>query len=134
MSTHHPLRTPAASTPWTTTTVVTEPVPEYESLKSAAAVAPKSRAWTLREQDRQRRTARLPVPDKPGSAIRLRRADVDALFKPAIPKPTTSIVPGGDVAGFRLPQRLSLSEFSAERGSRLHAYLQVSALQRNRVQ
>ena len=134
MSTHHPVpaHTGGIHTR-TTTTVVTEPVPEYESLKSAAA-AHRNLGVDAARQVASGELRAFRFSDKPGSAIRLRRADVMRSSSRSSPKPTTSIVPGGDVAGFRLPQRLSLSELSAERGSRLHAYLQVSALQRNRVQ
>lgn len=85
MSTHHPVPAHAGGIHTrTTTTVVTEPVPEYESLKSAAARTEIS-VWTLRDKiaSGELRAFRF---YKPGSAIRLRRADVDALFKPVIPE------------------------------------------------
>lgn len=69
----------------TTTTVVTEPVPDYESLKSAAARTEIS-YWTLREKIASGELRAYRFSDKPGSAIRVKRADVDALMKPVIPE------------------------------------------------
>jgi excisionase family DNA binding protein len=68
----------------TTTTVVVEPVPEFESLKTAAARTEIS-VWTLREKIARGELRAYRFSDKPGSAIRLKRADVDSLFKPVIP-------------------------------------------------
>ena len=69
----------------TTTTVVVEPVPDYESLKTAAARTEIS-YWTLRDKIASGELRAYRFSDKPGSAIRVKRADVDALFKPVIPE------------------------------------------------
>lgn len=68
----------------TTTTVVTEPVPDWESLKSAAARTGIS-VYTLRDKIAAGELRAYRFSDKPGAAIRLRRTDVDAMFKPLIP-------------------------------------------------
>lgn len=69
----------------TTTTTVVEPLPEYESLKTAAARTEIS-IWTLRDKVASGELRAFRFSDKPGSAIRVRRADVDALMKPLLPK------------------------------------------------
>jgi excisionase family DNA binding protein len=68
----------------TTTTMVVEPVPDYESLKTAAARTEIS-IYTLRDKVASGVLRAYRFSDKPGSAIRVRRTDVDALFKPVIP-------------------------------------------------
>lgn len=68
----------------TVTTTVTEPVPEFESLKTAAARTEIS-VWTLRDKIARGELRAYRFSDKPGASIRLKRADVDALFKPVIP-------------------------------------------------
>lgn len=68
----------------TTTTVVIEPAPKYESLKGAAARTEIS-VWTLREKIASGELRAYRFSDKPGAAIRLKRSDVDALFRPVIP-------------------------------------------------
>lgn len=58
--------------------------PDYESLKCAAARTGISH-WTLREKIASGELRAYRFSDKPGAAIRLKRNDVDALFKPVIP-------------------------------------------------
>jgi excisionase family DNA binding protein len=62
-----------------------ELAPDYESLKSAAARTEIS-VWTLREKIANGELRAYKFSDKPGAAIRLKRADVDALFRPVIPE------------------------------------------------
>lgn len=69
----------------TTTTTVVEPVPEFESLKTAAARTEIS-VFTLRDKIAAGELRAYRFSDKPGAAIRVRRADVDAMFKPVIPE------------------------------------------------
>jgi excisionase family DNA binding protein len=60
------------------------PSPEYESLKCAAARIGFSAEALRRKVD----SGELPafrISDKPGSGIRVKRTDVDALLKPVIP-------------------------------------------------
>jgi excisionase family DNA binding protein len=59
-------------------------VPEFESLKTAAARTEIS-VYTLRDKIANGELRAYRFSEKPGAAIRLRRADVDALFKPVIP-------------------------------------------------
>jgi excisionase family DNA binding protein len=68
----------------TITTVVVEPVPEFESMKTAAARTEIS-VWTFRDLIASGKLRAYRLSDKPGSAIRVKRADVDALFRPVIP-------------------------------------------------
>ncbi|GAA4290892.1 excisionase family DNA-binding protein [Mycobacterium paraffinicum] len=58
--------------------------PDYESLKGASARTGIS-VWTLREKIASGELRAYRFSDKPGAAIRVRRNDVDALFKPVIP-------------------------------------------------
>lgn len=58
--------------------------PEYESLKTASARTEIS-VWTLRDKIAAGELRAYRFSSKPGSAIRLRRSDVDALFQPVIP-------------------------------------------------
>lgn len=58
--------------------------PDYESLQHAAARTGFS-VFTFRELVSSGKLPAYRLSDKPGSAIRVRRADVDALFKPVIP-------------------------------------------------
>ncbi|CAM3283630.1 DNA-binding protein [Mycobacterium intermedium] len=58
--------------------------PEYESLKHASNRTGIS-VWTLREKIASGELRAYRFSDKPGAAIRVRRVDVDALFKPVIP-------------------------------------------------
>jgi excisionase family DNA binding protein len=60
------------------------PIPEFESLKSASARTGIS-VWTFREKIARAELRAYRFSDKPGAAIRVERADVDALFKPVIP-------------------------------------------------
>ena len=69
----------------TTTTTVVEPLPEFESLKTAAARTEIS-VWTFRDKIASGELRAYRFSDKPGYAIRLRRADVDALMKPLLPE------------------------------------------------
>jgi excisionase family DNA binding protein len=62
----------------------TSPVAEWESLKHAAARTEFSE-FTFRELVTSGKLPAYRINDRPGSAIRVRRADVDALFKPLIP-------------------------------------------------
>lgn len=59
--------------------------PEYESLKDSAARTGISH-WTLREKINSGQLPAYRFSDKPRSAIRVKRADVDALFRPVIPE------------------------------------------------
>jgi excisionase family DNA binding protein len=68
----------------TTTTTVVEPVPDFESLKTAAARTEIS-IYTLRDKVASGELRAYRFSAKPGAAIRVRRTDVDALFKPVIP-------------------------------------------------
>lgn len=76
---------PSPTNARTTTTTVVEPVPEFESFKTAAARTEIS-VYTLREKVASGELRAYRFSDKPGAAIRLRRTDVDALFKPVIPE------------------------------------------------
>lgn len=58
--------------------------PEYESLKGASARTGIS-VWTFREKIASGELRGYRFSEKPGSAIRVKRTDVDALFKPVIP-------------------------------------------------
>ncbi len=62
----------------------TSPQPEYESLKTAAARTEIS-VWTLRAKIAAGELRAYRFSQKPGSAIRLKRSEVDALFQPVIP-------------------------------------------------
>lgn len=73
----------------TTTTTVVEPVPDFESLKTAAARTGFSVA-TFRDLVASGKLPAYRLTDKPGSAIRVRRADVDALFSPVLPDAVTA--------------------------------------------
>lgn len=66
------------------TTTVTEPLPDWESLKAASFRTDIS-VHTLREKIACGELRAYRFSDKPGSAFRLKRTDVDALFKPVIP-------------------------------------------------
>lgn len=68
----------------TVTTTVVEPMPEFESLKTAAARTEIS-IYTLRDKAASGELRAYRFSDKPGAAIRVRRSDVDALLKPVIP-------------------------------------------------
>ena len=59
--------------------------PEFESLKSAAARTEIS-VWTLRDKVASGELRAFRFSHKPGSAIRVKRTDVDALFTPVIPE------------------------------------------------
>lgn len=58
--------------------------PEYESLQTAADRTDFS-TWTLRDLIAEGKLPAYRMTDKPRSAIRVKRADVDALMKPVIP-------------------------------------------------
>jgi excisionase family DNA binding protein len=58
--------------------------PEYESLRSAATRTGFS-VDIFREKIASGELPAYRLSDKPGSAIRVKRADVDSLFKPVIP-------------------------------------------------
>ncbi len=58
---------------------------EYESLRSAADRTGFS-VDTFRDLVNSGRLAAFRLSDKPGSAIRVRRADVDALMRPLLPE------------------------------------------------
>lgn len=58
--------------------------PDYESLKRASARTGIS-VWTLRDKIASGELRAYRFSDKPGAAIRIKRIDVDALFKPVIP-------------------------------------------------
>jgi excisionase family DNA binding protein len=62
----------------------TATLPDYESLRSAAARTGFS-VDTFREKIASGELPAYRLSDKPGSAIRVKRADVDALLKPVIP-------------------------------------------------
>lgn len=62
----------------------TTPIPEYESLRSAAARTGYS-VFTFREKIASGELAAYRLSDKPGSAMRVKVADVNALLKPVIP-------------------------------------------------
>ena len=65
--------------------MATRPItPDYESLQHAAARTGFS-VFTFRELVNSGKLPAYRLSDKPGSAIRVKRADVDALFKPVIP-------------------------------------------------
>lgn len=59
--------------------------PGYESLKDAERRTGISH-WTLREKIARGELRAYRFSDKPRAAIRVRPADVDALFKPVIPE------------------------------------------------
>ncbi|POX87616.1 DNA-binding protein [Mycobacterium kansasii] len=58
--------------------------PEYESLRSAAARTGYS-IYTFREKIAAGELPAYRISDKPGSAMRVKVADVNALLKPVIP-------------------------------------------------
>ncbi|WP_460355817.1 excisionase family DNA-binding protein [Mycobacterium sp. ZZG] len=60
------------------------PTPEFESLRSAAARTGFS-VFTFRELVASGELTGYRLSDKPGSAIRVKRSDVDAMMKPVIP-------------------------------------------------
>jgi hypothetical protein len=60
------------------------PTPEYESLKRASGRTGIS-VWTFRDKINGGELRAYRFSDKPGAAIRVKCADVDALFKPVIP-------------------------------------------------
>lgn len=62
----------------------TTPTREYESLQHAAHRTDYS-VFTLREKIASGELPAYRLSDKPGSAIRVRIRDVDALMKPVIP-------------------------------------------------
>ena len=65
--------------------MATRPItPDYESLQHAAARTGFS-VFTFRELVNSGKLPAYRLSNKPGSAIRVKRADVDALFKPVIP-------------------------------------------------
>lgn len=59
--------------------------PEYESLRDAEARTGISH-WTLREKINRGELTAYRFSQKPRSAIRVKRTDVDALFKPVLPE------------------------------------------------
>lgn len=62
----------------------TTPTAEYESLRSAAARTGYS-VFTFREKIASGELPAYRLSDKPGSALRVKVADVNALLKPVIP-------------------------------------------------
>jgi excisionase family DNA binding protein len=58
--------------------------PDFESLQDAAVRIGYS-VFTLRELIAEGKLAAYRINDKPGSTIRVRRTDVDALMRPLIP-------------------------------------------------
>ena len=58
--------------------------PKYESLKRASARTEIS-VWTFREKIARGELRAYRFSDRPGAAIRVLCADVDALFQPVIP-------------------------------------------------
>lgn len=62
----------------------TTPTPEYESLRSAAARTGYS-VFTFREKVASGELPAYRLSDKPGSAMRVKVAEVNALLKPVIP-------------------------------------------------
>lgn len=62
----------------------TTPIAEYESLRSAAARTGYS-VFTFRELIERGELAAYRLQHKPGSAYRVKVADVNALLKPVIP-------------------------------------------------
>lgn len=58
--------------------------PDYESLKHASDRTGIS-VWTLRDKIASSELRAYRFSDKPGAAIRVKRVDVDALFRPVIP-------------------------------------------------
>lgn len=60
------------------------PTPEYESLRSAAARTGYS-VFTFREKIAKGELPAYRISDKPGSAMRVKVADVNALLRPVIP-------------------------------------------------
>jgi len=65
-------------------TRTTTPTPEYESLRSAAARTGYS-VFTFREKIASGELPAYRISDKPGSAMRVKVADVNALLRPVIP-------------------------------------------------
>lgn len=63
--------------------------PEWESLKHAAERTGFSE-FTFREMVADGRLPAYRINDRPGSAIRVKTRDVDALFKPFIPEPVAA--------------------------------------------
>lgn len=62
----------------------TTPTPEYESLRSAAARTGYS-VFTFREKIASGELPAYRISDKPGSAMRVKVADVNAMLKPVMP-------------------------------------------------
>jgi excisionase family DNA binding protein len=62
----------------------TKPTPVFITLKDAAARTGFS-AWSIRDLVNTGKLPAYRISDKPGSAIRVKVADVDALMKPVIP-------------------------------------------------
>ncbi|MFA1701660.1 DNA-binding protein [Mycobacterium intracellulare] len=62
----------------------TTPAPEYESLRSASARTGYS-TYTFREKIASGELPAFRLSDKPGGAMRVKVADVNALLKPVIP-------------------------------------------------
>lgn len=62
----------------------TSPTPEYESLRSAASRTGYS-VFTFREKIASGALPAYRLSDKPGSNMRVKVADVNALLKPVIP-------------------------------------------------
>ncbi|CAA0121747.1 Uncharacterised protein [Mycolicibacterium vanbaalenii] len=60
------------------------PTPEYESLRSAAARTGYS-VFTFRDKIASGELPAYRISDKPGSAMRVKVADVNALLRPVIP-------------------------------------------------
>jgi excisionase family DNA binding protein len=60
------------------------PTPEYESLRSAAARTGYS-VFTFREKIASGQLPAYRLSDKPGSAMRVKVADVNAMLKPVMP-------------------------------------------------
>lgn len=60
------------------------PTPEYESLRSAAARTGYS-VFTFREKIASGELPAYRISDKPGSAMRVKVVDVNALLRPVIP-------------------------------------------------
>ncbi|MCP9271133.1 MerR family transcriptional regulator [Mycolicibacterium arenosum] len=62
----------------------TATIPEYESLRSASARTGYS-IYTFREKIASGELPAYRISDKPGSAMRVKVADVNALLRPVIP-------------------------------------------------
>lgn len=72
----------------------TSPTPEWESLQDAAARTGFS-VFTFREKVASGELPAYRISDRPGSAIRVRVADVNALMRPVIPTEVYADRPGG---------------------------------------